>query len=111
MVVVIRKSLGNLVDQIIGVCTHSIEDDYPTPYQTFDEAWDNLGQSYDYLRDKLGERRYTQLVDMTAQAKAHFLAGETRLGGRLMQDMEQLVKNKPPFAYPEELYRWPRTIG
>ncbi len=114
VVKVIRKSLIELVGQIIGVCTHAIRNDYPTEFSTYDEAWENLRESIDYLRPKLGASRHAQLVDMAQQAKTHFELGhspngidsEITLGARLMQDMEQVVKGKAPFAYPSELYRW-----
>ena len=99
--------MSELVGEIIDIRTHSIEQDYPTRYQTYEEAWDNLKQSLNYLRAKLGESKYYQLSDMAAQARAHFDADEIKWGARLMQDMEQIVRGKPPFAYPNELYRWP----
>lgn len=102
----ISNTLSDLVGEIIGVRTHSIEGDCPTDYQTYDEAWENLRESLASLRGKLNERRYSQLVEMAEQAKYHFDIGEIKLGARLMQDMEQVVKDKPPFAYPEEHYRW-----
>jgi hypothetical protein len=135
-VIVIRKTLGQLSDQIVGVCTYSIEGDYPTDFRTYDEDWENLRLSLAHLRDQLGEARYAQLTEMAARAKAHFekaytQAGwevpgnsgidrvnrirpgdpghsEIKLGAQLMQDMEQVVKGKPPYAYPEDMYPWPR---
>lgn len=106
--ITISETPSDLVGEIIGVCTHSIEGDYPTKYQTYDEAWDNLHQSLDFLRAKLGELRVAQLADMADQAKAHFDAKEIKLGARLMQDMEQVVKGRPPYAYPKDMYRWAR---
>jgi hypothetical protein len=86
---------------------------YPTEFQTYDEGWESLSQSLDHLRGTLGQVRYAQLVDMVAQAKTHYDAEakdehQGFLGSWLMQDIEQVVKGKSPFAYPAELYRWPR---
>jgi hypothetical protein len=119
-------TLKDLVGRLVVIRTHCNHSDYPTEYQTYDEAWDNLAQSLAHLRGKLGEARYAQLVEMATQAKAHYDAGyavgpapgvrpppgepgseHIKLGSWLMQDMGQVVKNKKPYAYPKELYRWP----
>ena len=111
--ILLAKSLGELVDSIVGLCTHCNHRDYPTEFQTYEEAWEQRRQSLDHLRGKLGEDRYAQLVEMLAQAKAHYDAidsdeHESFLGSWLTQDIERVIKKKPPYAYPEELYRWPR---
>ncbi len=57
---------------------------------------------------------------MLEQAKVHFEAGhakgpvnrdpnvmdDIKLGARLMQDMEYVLMDKAPEAYPPELWRW-----
>jgi len=134
--IALRKTLSQLSDQIVAVCTHSIEGDYPTEFRTYDEDWQNLYLSLDHLRNKLGGMRHAQLTEMAAQSRAHFdrayaqagweIAGharvgqhnrlkpgelghsEIKLGAQLMQDMEQVVKGKPPYAYPEDRYPWQR---
>jgi hypothetical protein len=119
----IAKTLGELADSVVYLNLSCGARRYPTEFQTYDEGWESLRQSLDHLRKKLGEARYTQLVDMAAQAKNYYDEGydlgergkevipgfdHIKLGSRLMQDIEQVVRGKPPFAYPEELYRWPR---
>lgn len=109
----IAKTTGELADSAVYLRMNCNAKQYPTEFQTYDEGWEELSQSLDHLRGKLGEARHTQLVDMAAQAKAHYdaEAGDEHqgfLGSWLMQDIEQIVRGKPPFAYPEELYRWPR---
>lgn len=109
----ISKNIGELVDSIVSLCTYCNAKDYPTEFQTYDEAWEERHQSLNHLRSKLGEVRYAQLVEMLAQAKAYYDARgadehQSFLGSWLMQDIEQVIKGKPPYAYPEELYRWPR---
>lgn len=121
--IIISKTLRDLRSEIVYLRTNCNHHDYPTEFQTYDEAWESLRQSLDHLRKKLNESRYAQLVDMAAQAKAHYDEGyavndrtievlpgfdHIKLGSRLMQDIEQVVKGQAPFAYPEELYRWPR---
>jgi hypothetical protein len=112
----ISKTRGELADSVVYLSVHCNAKAYPTEFQTYNEGWESLSRSLDHMCDKLGEARYTQLVDMVAQAKAHYDAEaedeqQGFLGSWLMQDIEQVVRGKPPFAYPEELYRWPRVMG
>jgi hypothetical protein len=123
----IDQNLRELRESIVYISTNCNHADYPTEFQSYAEAWEELSQSIDYLQNKLGDARYMQLLDMAAQAKAHYdkayaITGqpgvrpaldtpgfeEIKLGSWLMQDMEQIVRGKPPFAYPEDLYRWPK---
>lgn len=106
--ILVSKTLRDLRSEIVYLSTNCNHRDYPTEFQTYDEAWESLTRSLQHLRNKLGEERYTKLVDMAAQAKTHYEAEEIKWGSRLMQDMEQIVKGKPPFAYPEDMYRWSR---
>lgn len=114
--IIISQNPSQLVDSIISVRMNSNSKSYPTEFQTYDEGWEELFQSLDHLRSKLGQERYAQLVEMTTQAKTHY-DNEAEdphqgfLGSWLMQDIEQVVKGKPPFAYPEEEYRWPRPVA
>jgi hypothetical protein len=109
-VIRIAKTLGELADRVVAVSAYCNAKAYPSEFETYDEAWESLSRSLDHLRVKLGETRHAQLADMVAQAKAHYDAeaeheddGQGKLGSFLMQDVEQVVKSKPPFAYPEEL--------
>ncbi|MGK6321431.1 hypothetical protein [Sphingomonas sp. DT-204] len=58
------------------------------------------------LRKKFGDAKADQLLDMIRQAKAHHEAND-KLGSRLLQDVEMVVADRQPYAYPKELYRWP----
>ncbi|MGK6321429.1 hypothetical protein [Sphingomonas sp. DT-204] len=122
----VAQSLSELSDSITYLNLNCGSHSYPTEFQTYEEGWESLSQSLTHLRRKLGEARYTQLIEMAAQSKAHYDEGyalsdrtievipgfdHIKLGSRLMQDMGQIVRGKPPFAYPEELYRWPRSNG
>lgn len=100
------NDLRDLQSEIVYLRTNCNHSAYPTEFQTYDEAWDNLAQSLEHLRGRLGEERYAQVVDMVAQAKAHYEAREIKWASWLMQDIEYVVKGKPPFAYPNEMYRW-----
>jgi hypothetical protein len=117
----IDQNLRELSDSIVYLNINAGCNRYPTEFQTYAEAWKELFQSLAHLRGKLGEDRYMQMIDMAAQAKAHYDASyelgdfevpdspgfvESRYASWLMLDMEQVVKGKPPGAYPDELYRW-----
>jgi hypothetical protein len=125
--IIIAQNLRELTDNVVYLRTNCNDSDYPTEFQTYDEGWGSLRQSLDHLRAKLGDIRYAQLMEMVEQAKAHYDAGyasgpkpdvrstpddlgleHIKLGSWLMQDIEQVVKGKKPFAYPEELYSWSR---
>jgi hypothetical protein len=130
--IMIEKTLNDLRQSVVYLCTNCNAAAYPTEFESYDQGWDSLRQSLDYLRPKLGQERYANLVSMVEQAKAHYDAAyaqfpvqgvranpgepgadQIRLGSRLMQDIEQMIKGKPPFAYPAELYRWsqPSSAG
>jgi len=114
----LSKSLSELAGEIVSVRTYSVKKDFPPVLAPYEDSWDNLYESLEFLKDKLGEGRYAQLVDMATQAKKHFDAGhapggddyQITLGARLMQDMEWVVRGRKPFAYPKELYRWPLNL-
>jgi hypothetical protein len=112
-IILIAQSLGELRDSVVSLCAYCNSKGYPNEFKTYDEAWEELHLSLDHLRGKLGKVRHGQLVEMATQAKAHYDARDTDehqsfLGSWLLQDIEQVIKRKPPYAYPEELYRWPR---
>ena len=76
------------------------------PYRDFDGAFYGLERGVLNLRKKLGDDRVDQILEMLAQAKAHYEVGEAKLGGALMEDTKMVVIGRRPWAYPMELYRW-----
>jgi hypothetical protein len=79
---------------------------------------------YGTLAQKMGDARTNQALDMCEQARQHFKDAygkfpttppqlgedgfeDIKLGSRLMQDIEQVVRGRAHFSYPKELYRWP----
>lgn len=111
----IAETLGEFRDSIVYLRTNCNAKNYPTEFQTYEEGWESLFLSLDHLKGKFDEARFTQLFEMLAQAKAHYnnevqTQDEEQgfLGSWLMQDIEQVVKGKAPYAYPEHLYRWSR---
>ena len=83
------------------------------PRRQFSESYDFDGTFYslqrgiENLRKRFGDAKSDQLLDMLDQAKAHYEAGEAKLGGPLMQDLDMAVAERQPWAYPKERYRWP----
>jgi len=82
---------------------------FPAGYD-FDGAYYVLECGVENLRKRFGDAKADQLLDMIRQAKAHHESGD-ELGSRLMQDVEMLVVNRRPYAYPKELYRWSSNPG
>lgn len=121
-------TIKDLVGRIVGVQTNTSHYNYPRFGITLEEAWKQLRVSIENMREKLGEQRTDQLLDMSDQAQQHYRDGyhqspagkpapgtpgadDIRLGTRLMQDIEWVVRGRESFAYPRELYRWPLIAG
>ena len=75
-------------------------------YEDFDGAFHCMKYGVENLRKKIGDAKANQVLDMLAQAKAHYEAGDNKLGGALMEDTKMAVIARQPWAYPKELYRW-----
>ncbi len=113
--ILIANTLAELSDSITATNLISGTHAFPTEFQTYAEAWEELRQSIDHLQNKLGDERHAKLQQMLTQAKAHYDAERDRgdqqqgdLGSWLMQDIALIVDGKAPLVYPKELYRWPR---
>jgi hypothetical protein len=121
--IIIRETLRQLENQLIGLCTYAIDDDWRPWYKDADEAYENFALSLKHLRKKLGDAKYLKLLNMMETARKHFEEGhakgyvkrggpdtpghaDIKRGAGLMQDMEQVIRNKPPFAYPHDEWRW-----
>lgn len=76
-------------------------------YEDFDGAFYSLQRGVENLRKKMGDVKAEQVLEMLAQAKAHYEASENKLGGALMEDTKMVVIGRQPWAYPKEFYRWP----
>lgn len=122
----LSTTIKDLVGRIVGVQMDTSGCKYPRFGVTLEQDWQHLRMSIENMRKKLGVARTDQLLDMCAQAKSHFDAAyaqgggvnlndpgfeDSKLGTRLMQDMEWIVRGREPFAYPKELYRWPLISG
>lgn len=117
---IIRETLRQLENQLVGLRTYAIRNEWRPWYKDADEAYENLELSLKHLRRKLGDKKYLKLLNMMETARAHFEAGhangpriphpdiidDVKLGSWLMQDMGQVMRDKPPFAYPHDKWRW-----
>jgi hypothetical protein len=89
----------------------------------FDGTFYSLQQGVENLRKKFGDAKANEILEMLAQSKAHHETGwasngekyapkgpgwrDVCLGNYLLQDVEMVVRDRQPWAYPKELYRWP----
>lgn len=108
----IPKTLGQLRDQIGVAILGAPRQQFPRsiidgkPYWDFEGIFYSLQVGVEKLRKRFGDAKADQLLEMLAQARAHYKAGENRLGGPLLQDAQMVVMGRQPWAYPKELYRW-----
>jgi hypothetical protein len=75
-------------------------------FEDFDGAFFCLARGVENLRGRFGDTKANQLVEMLAQAKAHYESGDNKLGGALLEDTKMVVMDRLPWAYPKALYRW-----
>jgi hypothetical protein len=108
----IPKSKNQLRDQI-GVAILSVPKNRfscspvdGNPYWDVDGIFFSIRAGVENLRKHLGDAKANQLLEMLAQAKTHYEAGENRLGGPLLQDTQMVLMGRQPWAYPKALYRW-----
>ncbi len=76
------------------------------PYRDFEGTFHGIERGVGNLRKKIGDTKADQVLEMLAQAKTHYEAGDNKLGGALMEDIKMVVMDRQPWAYPKELYRW-----
>jgi hypothetical protein len=100
----IPKTKRELRDAIIDTLMRAPTRHFPENYD-FDGAYYSLERGVENLRKKFGDEKANKMLDMIRQAKVHHEAGD-KLGSRLLQDVEMVVADRQPYAYPKELYRW-----
>jgi len=102
----IPTTVGRLRDHLVATLMRA-----PTRHfergEDFDGAYYVLERGVENLRKAFGDKKADQIIDMLRQAKAHHEAGD-KLGSRLLQDVDMVIANRKPYAYPIELYRWPK---
>jgi hypothetical protein len=103
---IIRKTIQELGDQLVGLSHCLIEDEFLPKYRDAAEGYEHFRASLDYMREKLGDYKYLKILDMLEAARVHFEEGDIKLGAWLMQDMEAIIDGDPAFAYPRHLWRW-----
>ena len=105
------KTKSQLRDRIVTTLMRAPTRHFPEDYGLdFDGAYYSLERGVENLRKKFGDAKADQLLDMIRQAKAHHEADD-KLGSRLLQDVEMVVADRQPYAYPKELYRWHVDAG
>lgn len=100
------KTKSQLRDRIVTTLMRAPTRQFPEDYGLdFEGAYYSLEKGVENLRKKFGDAKADQLLDMIRQAKAHHEAGD-KLGSRLLQDVEMVIADRQPYAYPKQLYRW-----
>jgi len=102
----IPKSAGELRDRISDTMLSAPRRQFRDGYD-FDGAFFVICRGIENLRNRLGDPKADQLVEMVALSKAHYEAGDNKLGGALMEDTKMVLMSRQPWAYPKERYRWP----
>ena len=75
-------------------------------YEDFDGVFYSMFKCVENLRKRFGDAKANQVLEMLTQAKAHYEAGENKLGCALMEDTKMVIMKRQPWAYPKELFRW-----
>ena len=101
----IPKSTGQLRDLIGDTMLRAPKRQFPDSYD-FDGTFYSMSRGVENLRGRFGDAKADQLLEMLAQAKAHYEAGDNKLGGELMEDTKMIVMGRQPWAYPKNLYSW-----
>lgn len=102
----IPNTKSRLRDLIVTTLMRAPTRHFPKDYSLdLDGSYYSLERGIENLRKKFGDAKADQLLDMIRQAKAHHEAND-KLGSRLLQDVEMVVADRQPYAYPKELYRW-----
>ena len=104
----IPKALSDLKAWINTIMMRAPTRHFPESFgHDFDGIFYSVEKGIENQRMRFGDAKADQLVDMLRRAKAHYEAGENKLGGALMQDIQTVIMDRQPWAYPKELYRWP----
>lgn len=101
----IPKTPGQLRDEMSTTMLRAPRRQFDE-HEDFDGIFYSMTRGVENLRKRFGDVKADQLLDMLAQAKAHYEAGDIKLGGALMEDSKMVVIDRQPWAYPAELYRW-----
>jgi len=101
----IPKTAGELRDRIADTMLRAPKRQFPDSYD-FDGTFYSMSRGVESLRKRFGDVKANQLLEMLAQAKAHYEAGDNKLGGALLEDTKMVVMKRQPWAYPKDLYRW-----
>ena len=96
-----RDLRGHINNVMLSAPKHQFLD-----FEDFDGAFYALTRGVENLRKRFGNSKADQLLEMLAQAKAHYESSDNKLGGALLEDTKMVVMGRRPWAYPKALYRW-----
>lgn len=86
------STIGEVSD-LIGAMVLCMPDmELPNTDLGLDGAYEQLEYSLGLVREKLGDARYHQLVDMARQSKQMFVDDDLKNGILLLQDMRKLLR-------------------
>lgn len=98
----IAASLSEIYDLLGSMMLHAprfVDETGVFPYRNIDTVFYELTEAFGIVRRKLGEERYTALIDLAARAKALFAAdpddtnGKTDEGYKLLYEIEDLIQD------------------
>jgi hypothetical protein len=108
----IPKTKQQLLDRIASAMLRVPRRHFPEGYgHDFEGTFYSIERGVGNLRRKIGDSKADQLLEMLSQAKAHYEAGDNKLGGSLMEDTKMVLMDRQPWAYPKELYRWGADVS
>lgn len=102
----IPQSVGELRDRISDTMLRAPRRQFPDGHD-FDGTFFSISRGVENLRSRLGDAKADQLAEMLTLSKAHYEAGENKLGGAVMEDAKMVLMSRQPWAYPKEHYRCP----
>lgn len=90
----VPETVGELRDYF-GYVSLCAPDKFPDG-ATMDEAYEIITMGLNLLRKRIGEDRYTRLIEMLEQSKQHFLDGEDRAGAVILANMKDVISGREP---------------
>lgn len=97
----VPETLSEIYDFLAGTlggAPRFVDETGYDPYKSIDTEFETLTAAFDKVRSKLGEEAYTSLIELSAQAKALFIAdpneenGKTDDGIKLIHQIEAIIQ-------------------
>ena len=90
----VPSTIGEISDHIGAMVLCMPDMNIPNTDLGLDGAYAQLEHSLGLVKAKLGEERYTQLIDMARRSKEHFVDGQNKDGRFMLQDMKKLLNKR-----------------